>query len=351
VEFIVSMQALVVVYACILLHQLDPVSTVFMNDTLTQAGAAVPYELGYDGGLVSIAENTVYDSIDICYASCTAECTSPNVCKCYYQDLTKTKTYSKCSLCSAGSYKTNDTSDACVPCEAGTFNNISSWFPMQITYKSTLYTFTGVFSDGFPIYNHAGRYYWWWVYSWIEYFEKVGGNYGFIQSGPGGYYENGEYSPIQHLSTIAAPVSYCMPCPAGTYADKRGSSVCKTCNTASCPVGFNKTSCESTRDSQCVSLTPPRSLAGIPPTAPAHSTSSESMSTTTIGIISGSVVGGVLLLAGVGVAVYYYRAGPSTDGATSAASHKVEDRMYASHSELHFINVRLVPGAEAHASG
>jgi hypothetical protein len=80
------------------------------------------------------------------------------------------------------------------------------------------------------------------------------------------------------------------------------------------------------------------------------STSSESMSTTTIAIIAGSVVGGVLVVVGVGVAVYYYRAGPSTDGAPGApAIQRPVGPIHSSDGELHFINVRLVPGAGAHA--
>ena len=247
------MLVLAVICTCMLLCHPSPILAAEEDNP----PALASFAKGID--MVSMAENTMYDSIDLCYASCSSECTSPDICKCYFQDMTKTKAYSKCSRCAAGSYVLDDSGGACVSCEPGTFNTIGSWFPMQITYKSKLYNFTGMFSDGFPIYNNQESYVWWWVYLWLEYWERVGGNYGHLLSGPGGYFENGQFPPIQHLvNSISSHTQYCLSCPTGTFADRLGASACTTCNTDPCPTGYNKTSCPkgSTQDSQCVQLAP-----------------------------------------------------------------------------------------------
>ena len=184
-----------------------------------------------NNSMVEMAADTTYASLEACYAQCSTECTAPNFCKCYFVDrIAKTQAVSKCSLCAVGSYTVDD-QGACIQCGPGTFTNVSSWFPMQITYGNNIYTFIGIFSDGFPMYNNGGSYIWWWVYMWMEYWTNLGGNQGWFQAQPpeGGYYEHGQYIPVKHLVSVAKPVNYCMACPPGTFMDRSGASACVTC--------------------------------------------------------------------------------------------------------------------------
>ena len=192
--------------------------------------------------MVAMEENTLYDSLDACYASCGAECTSPNVCKCYFQDMSKTKAYSKCSLCSPGSYVLDNSGAACVPCAAGTFNNVSSWFPMKYTWGGGTQVFTGVFYYGFPVYYAGNLYVWWWDHVWISYSTSWGGNGGWGGPGSSGVYGGGEWPPIQVLIAASTDVTRCITCPAGTYTNGAGASACIACPSGSFSTAIGATS-------------------------------------------------------------------------------------------------------------
>ena len=211
--------------------------------------------------MVAMEENTLYDSLDACYASCGAECTSPNVCKCYFQDMSKTKAYSKCSLCSPGSYVLDNSGAACVPCAAGTFNNVSSWFPMKYTWGGGTQVFTGVFYYGFPVYYAGNLYVWWWDHVWISYSTSWGGNGGWGGPGSSGVYGGGEWPPIQVLIAASTDVTRCLTCPAGTYTNGAGASACIACPSGSFSTAIGATSgatCQSCGSSYDISywLTP-----------------------------------------------------------------------------------------------
>jgi hypothetical protein len=151
-----------------------------------------------------------------------------------------------CKSCLIGKYTTSKslTTD-CTWCEAGKYRFMPislPWAPMQQTWDGKLYTYTNRTYQNQPVYfcDAVGEYMWWWVYLWKRH---PGGactdgcecrcdNYGW--GGPpgpakGGYWENGQYEPMEAFVLASSDINHCLNCLAGTYNPSPGRTTCTQC--------------------------------------------------------------------------------------------------------------------------